>query len=224
VTSYEEYEPGPPRGWSPFAVASIATLVLLLALAGSLFGIYVSDQNRLAADSTTETPPPATSGPVVTTTTTPPPTSTSPSPSATSPSGSPSPSAASSFPVPDLTNLDFQVAWNKLRDLKLGWDMKFEGATGDLTVSSTEPAAGTPVTKGTTVHVHVRGPAPLVAMPPVVGLPCDQAADKLTDAGSLVADYPAGRTGVVRSQDPLATDPPKLKWGGNGTKATITCG
>jgi hypothetical protein len=221
VTSYEEYEPEPPRGWSPFAVASIATLVLLLALGGSLFGIYVSDQNRLAADSTSETPPP-TSGPVVTSTTTPP-ASTSPSPSSSSPSTSPSPTA-SSFPVPDLTNLDFRVAWNKLRELKLGWDMKFEGAAGDLTVSSTEPAAGTPITKGTTVHVHVRGPAPLVAMPPLVGFPCDQAADKLTDAGSLVADYPAGRTGVVKTQDPLATDPPELKWGGNGTKATITCG
>jgi hypothetical protein len=223
VTSYEEYEPEPPRGWSPFAVASIATLVLLLALGGSLFGIYVSDQNRLAADSTSETPPP-TSGPVVTTTTTPP-ASTSPSPSTGSPSTSPSPSASSSsFPVPDLTNLDFRVAWNKLRELKLGWDMKFDGATGDLTVSSTDPAAGTPITKGTTVHVHVRGPAPLVAMPALVGLPCDQVGDKLTDAGSLVADYPAGRTGVVKSQDPLATDPPVLKWGGNGTKATITCG
>ena len=54
--------PEPPRGWSPFAVASIATLVLLLALAGSLFGIYVSDQDRLAADSTSETRPPVTSG------------------------------------------------------------------------------------------------------------------------------------------------------------------
>jgi hypothetical protein len=201
-------------------VASIATLVLLLALAGSLFGIYVSDQNRLAAESTVQTPPPVTSGPAVTTL---PPTSTSPSPGSTGPSTSPSP-AASTFPVPDLTNLDFQVAWGKLRELKLGWDMKFEGATGNLTVSSTEPAAGTPITKGTTVHVHVRGPAPLVAMPALIGLPCDQAADKLTDAGSLVADYPAGRTGVVKSQDPLPTDPPELKWGGNGTKATITCG
>jgi hypothetical protein len=222
VTSYEEYEPEPPRGWSPFAVASIATLVLLLALGGSLFGIYVSDQNRLAAESTSETPPPVTSGPVVTTTTTPP-ASTSPSPSSGSPSTSPSPTA-SSFPVPDLTNLDFRVAWNKLREVKLGWDMRFDGATGDLTVSSTDPAAGTPITKGTTVHVNVRGPAPLVAMPPLVGLPCDQVGDKLTDAGSLVADYPAGRTGFVKSQDPLATDPPELKWGGNGTKATITCG
>jgi len=222
VTSYEEYEPEPPRGWSPFAVASIATLVLLLALCGSLLGIYVSDQNRLAAESTSETPPPVSSGPVVTTTTTPP-ASTSPSPSSGPPSTSPSPTATS-FPVPDLTNLDFRVAWNKLRELKLGWDMLFDGATGDLTVSSTDPAAGTPITKGTTVHVHVRGPAPLVAMPPLVGLQCDQVGDKLTDAGSLVADYPAGRTGVVKSQDPLATDPPELKWGGNGTKATITCG
>jgi hypothetical protein len=221
VTSYEEYEPEPPRGWSPFAVASIATLVLLLALAGSLFGIYVSDENRLTADSTSETAPPLTSGPGPSVTT--PPASTSPSPSSAGPSTSPSPSA-STFGVPDLTNLDFRVAWAKLRELKLGWDMKFEGAAGDLTVSSTEPAAGTPITKGTTVHVHVRGPAPLVAMPALVGLPCDQVGDKLTDAGSLVADYPAGRTGVVTSQDPVATDPPKLKWGGNGTKATITCG
>jgi hypothetical protein len=224
VTSYEEYEPEPPRGWSPFVVASIATLVLLLALGGSLFGIYVSDRNKLAADSTSQTPTPV--PPVTTTSPTTPPASISPSPSPSpAPSASPSPSpSASSFPTPDLTGLDFRVAWGKLRDLKLGWDMKFDGTTGDLTVSSTEPAAGAPVSKGTTIHVHVRGPAPLVAMPNVVGLPCGQASDALTNAGSLVADYPAGHDGVVNTQDPLATDPPKLRWGGNGTKATITCG
>jgi hypothetical protein len=228
VTSYEEYEPEPPRGWSPFAVASIATLVLLLALGGSLFGIYVSDQNKLAAESTSETPPPATTPAVSPSLTTSPPVSTSPSAStspsdsaSTSPSTSPS---ASAFALPDLTNVDFRVAWAKLRDLKLSWDMKFEGDAGDLTVSSTDPVAGSPVSKGTPIHVHVRGPAPLVAMPSLVGLTCDQASAELTDAGSLVADYPAGRTGVVKAQVPLATDPPTLRWGGNGTKATITCG
>ena len=218
MTSYEEYEPE-PRGWSPFAVASIATLVLLLALGGALFGIYVSDRNKLAA-STVEAPP--NTGPVVPPSTTSPPASTSPPPGSTpGPTGSATPSP-STFAVPVLTGLDFRVAWQTLRDLKLGWDMKFEGDTGDLKVTSTDPPAGTPISKGTTVHVHVHGPAPLVAMPSVLGLSCDQAADALTNAGSLEADYPAGRTGVVKSQDPMATA--ELKWGGNGTKATITCG
>jgi hypothetical protein len=219
VTSYQEYEPE-PRGWSPFAVASIATLVLLLALGGALFGIYVSDQNKLAA-SALEAPP--TTGTATPSQTTSPPPSSPPASASASPSATASPTA-STFAVPELTGLDFRVAWGKLRDLKLGWDMKFEGDTGDLTVTSTDPPAGAQISKGMTVHVHVRGPAPLVVMPNVIGLPCDQAADALTNAGSLIADYPAGRTGVVKSQDPLASDPATLKWGGNGTKATITCG
>ena len=41
--------PEEPEGWSPLAVAMIATLVLLLGLAGALFGIYVANVNAAAA-------------------------------------------------------------------------------------------------------------------------------------------------------------------------------
>ena len=48
MTSYE-MGPEEPQGWSPLAVAMIATLVLLLGLAGALFGIYVANVNAAAA-------------------------------------------------------------------------------------------------------------------------------------------------------------------------------
>ena len=57
MTAYEELGPEEPRGWSPLAVAMIATLVLLLGLAGSLFGIYVSNVNAQAAAATTSPTP-----------------------------------------------------------------------------------------------------------------------------------------------------------------------
>jgi hypothetical protein len=59
MTHYRQDGPDEPRGWSPFAVAMIATLVLLLGLGGALFGIYVANVN--AAATSTSTTPPATS-------------------------------------------------------------------------------------------------------------------------------------------------------------------
>jgi hypothetical protein len=60
MTQYRQDWPDEPRGWSPFAVAMIATLVLLLGLGGALFGIYVANVNA-AATSTPTTPPATTS-------------------------------------------------------------------------------------------------------------------------------------------------------------------
>ncbi len=62
MTSYE-MGPDEPEGWSPLAVAMIATLVLLLGLAGALFGIYVANMNAAAAATAAPTSPPATAAP-----------------------------------------------------------------------------------------------------------------------------------------------------------------
>ena len=106
------------------------------------------------------------------------------------------------------------MAWAKLRELKLGWDMKFEGDTGDLTVNdapSRPPVPRSPRARRSTCTSA--GPPRWSPMPALVGLPCDQVGDKLTDAGSLVADYPAGRTGVVKSQDPARDRPAEAEVG-----------
>jgi PASTA domain len=220
VTSYEEYEPEEPRGWSPLAVALIATLVLLLGLGGALFGIDVADRNKKAAGTLPET---VSSAPATTA-----PTSAAPTPSGSAsptPPASPTPDGASAAPfaLPVLTGLDFQAARTKVRDLKLGWSLTFDGVNGgdlDLTVKSTDPAANAMVKRGDSVAIVVRGLAPLATVPNVGGLSCDQAAAQIVDKG-LYPTYPTGRTGQVQSQSPAPADPSTLHWNDH---VTITCG
>ena len=187
VSSYDEDRPG----WSPFAVMSIAALVLALGVAGAVFGIHVAKVNATEVLGTgTPAPTATTAGPTPSTTT---------------------PPSADSFPVPDLSGMDFQAARQKLRDLKLGWQLVFQGADGDNTVRTTTPVAGTTVHKGITVTVFVNGPAPLATVPAVQGRSCSDAADAIVEAG-LYPVYDSGRVGVVLDQSPLATDPSSLHW------------
>jgi hypothetical protein len=212
MTSYQEVDPEEPRGWSPLAVAMIATLVLLLGLGGALFGIYVSNVNAHAAALDSSPTPQEQS--VVTPSPTPTPTP-SPTPSPT-PTATPSPTPSDAFALPKLEGLNFQDARSAVRDLKLGWLLKFEGTTNDPTVRDSSPAAGTLVTKGTTVTIFVKGAAPLAVVPVITGKPCATAADLIVDAG-LYPDYKtSARTGVVQSAPPQTG----LKW---NDKMALTC-
>lgn len=211
VTSYDDYEPEGPRGWSPFAVALIATLVLLLGLGGALFGINVANKNAqgpLDPDPTTPSAFP-TQTPTPTATAT----STSTPPATTPPPGD-------TFALPDLAGLDFQTARTKVRDLKLGWRLVFEGNDANATVRASEPASGATVRKGDTIKIFVSGAAPLATVPGVKGLGCPQAAGIIIDHG-LYPQYQSGREGVVLSQTPAAADPPTLHW---NDEMQISCG
>jgi hypothetical protein len=220
VTSYEEFEPDEPRGWSPLAVALIATLVLLLGLGGALFGINVADHNKKANAGTL--PESVATLPVDTTT----PASTPSSPATTTPSATPtagtptSAPATDAFALPPLSGMDFQLARAKVRDLKLGWTLVFEGAGTDTSVHTTDPAAGTQVHRGDTVKIYVRGLAPVAILPAVVGLTCEKAAGMIVDAG-LYPTYPTGRTGTVKVQDPSATTASLPHW---NDQVSISCG
>jgi len=208
VTPYEPYEPDEPRGWSPIAVALIATVVLLLGLGGAIWGIQAASRRGPTPSPSampqvfpTQTPAP------VTPTTEPGPTET----------GAP----ADTFPVPDVTTGDFQAARKKIRELRLGWQLVFEGTDpADGSVRATEPAAGSPVKKGTTVKIFVRGAAPSATVPGVMGLPCSQAAGIIVEQG-LYPQYDTGREGSVVSQSPLASDPQTLHW---NDRVRISCG
>jgi hypothetical protein len=230
VTSYEDYRngadpasgdygPDEPRGWSPFAVALIATLVLLLGLAGALFGINVANKNKAVAGSTplpqvVPTVPIEPSTPVPTATPTDTPTAAPTTPPATSPP------AGDTFALPDLGSQDFQAARTKVRDLKLGWRLVFEGTGSDARVRVTEPAAGAMVKRGDTVKIVVRGGAPLATVPGVKGLACEQAAALIVDQG-LYPAYQTGHDGVVLSQVPESSDPQTLHW---NDQVKISCG
>jgi hypothetical protein len=205
VTSYPEYEPEEPRGWSPLAVGVIATLVLLLGLGGALFGIHVAKVNANPTTSPSTLPegfPSRTTTPPVTTT---PPTTTPPVTTSTS---SPAPDG---FVLPDVSGIDFQTARSKVRELKLGWRLVFEGTSDDATVRATDPPAGTTVRKGATVKIYVKGTAPLATVPNVVGMTCSDAAAQIVESG-LYPSYPTGKAGTVSGQTPAASDPPSLHW------------
>jgi hypothetical protein len=208
VTRYEEYESDEPRGWSPIAVALIATLVLLLGLGGALYGIQAANRRH--------TTPQTSNLPQVFATPT-----TAPAP--TTPASTESPTAApgDTFPVPDVTTMDFMAARKKVRELRLGWQLIFEGSDpADASVRATEPAAGTQVRKGTTVKIYVRGAAPPATVPGVTGLPCAQAASIIVEQG-LYPQYETGRSGAVVSQTPSASDPQTLHW---NDRVRISCG
>ena len=218
MTSYEDYrsasarelaEVGPdePRGWSPLAVSLIATLVLLLGLGGAMVGIYVANKNAVGPPGPGATIPQAFPTPTATPTAT-----ATPTPTTTPP--------ADSFQLPDLAGLDFQAARAKARELKLGWLLVFEGTENDPTVRATDPAANATVSKGITIKIFVRGSAPLATVPDVKGLDCSQAADLIVDHG-LYPEYPSGRSGVVLTQTPNASDPQTLHW--NDT-VELACG
>jgi len=203
VTSYAEFEPETPRGWSPLAVALIATLVLLLGLGGAIFGIYVANKPEAAGPPTTV--PQAF------------PTST-PSPAAdATPTASP---PTDTFGLPNLAGVNFQDARRQVRELKLGWALVFEGDTGDMTVRTTTPAAGSRVRKGTAIKIYVNGPAPLATVPGIVGLTCAQAASIIVEQG-LYPDYETVRSGVVLGQSPRSDEPQTLHW---NDRVKIRCG
>ena len=88
----------------------------------------------------------------------------------------------------------------------------------DPKVLRTEPAAGTPITRGLTVKVYVTGPAPLLTLPVVVGQQCNVGGKALADAG-VYPQYPTGRAGVVVKTDPAA-DATTVHW--NDT-VKVTC-
>ncbi len=201
VTSYDEMEPD-GRGWSPAAVALIATLVLLLGLGGAVFGIYAGNKvDTPSANPGVTVPqgfPSVTDGPSPTVSSPPPDSPTSP--------------AAGGFPVPKVAGLDFREARTRLFDLRLGVNLVFTGANpGDMTVANTQPAAGAAVRRGITIKVFVKGEAPAATVPGIMGLACSQAADIIVEHG-LFPDYESGRDGVVVQQSPIAGDPHDLRW------------
>ena len=210
MTSYE-IGPEEPQGWSPLAVAMIATLVLLLGLAGALFGIYVANVNAAAAAAAASPTPTVTAVP-----TTPPPT-TSPVTPTPKPTVTTNPPAPATFPLPTLTGVDFKEARTKVRQLGLDWTLKFGPTGDDPTVGSTSPSAGVAVSPGTNILIVVKGRAPLADVPDIVGEPCADGAAMIIEAGLYPQYLTPARNGRVRPALPQLG----LRW---NDKMTLTCG
>jgi hypothetical protein len=200
----------PKQGISPTMIAVIATSVLVLSIVGATGGWL------LAGSPETDPSASPTAGPVATSAS--PKTSPSASPSV-SPSPLPSTSKAS-FGLPDPGTQPFQDYFTLLRSLKLGVDVRFGEAGTAGQVVRTEPAIGSEVTIGKQIHVYVAGDAPQVTVPDVLGVPCNNAKDRLGPAG-LFPDYMSGREGVVLQQDPDPAKGGTAKW---NDKVQLFCG
>ncbi|HEY7605036.1 MAG TPA: Stk1 family PASTA domain-containing Ser/Thr kinase [Gaiellaceae bacterium] len=87
------------------------------------------------------------------------------------------------------------------------------------TITGQDPAAGTRVVKGSKVRINVSDGPKQVAIPPVVGVPYDQAAAQLQGAGFAVARRD------VESNDPKDTvvqeDPPANSLAAKGSTVTL---
>lgn len=186
-------QPGRPNRWLLTAGAAVG--VFLLATTGAVGGWLLA-----GGDGSRQQTAGGSGSPVVSTSTT---TAAPVEPSSDRvvPSTRASRPAAGQFPLPNLVGKDFRVARDELHKRKLGWQFVFGSAGDDPTVASTVPAADTLVKAGVTVRVVVLGAAPPVAVPPVVGLSCKEAARQAVDNG-LTPSYPQGDNGKVLRQEP----------------------
>lgn len=201
--------PDQPRRFNKGLAAAIATAVVVLAVIGATAGwLLAGTGGKNTADPTDVTPSatPSTEPPIA-------------EPS-TEPTGRPSATApAGGFSLPDVSNVDFKQARQRLRELGLGVQLYFGPSGTDTTVERTQPAAGQTVRRGTTIKVYVRGAAPVATVPSVLGLSCNQGGSIVADHG-LTPEYPTGRTGVVLRQDP---EPPtdSVRW---NDRVRLYCG
>jgi serine/threonine-protein kinase len=107
--------------------------------------------------------------------------------------------------VPDVIGKSIAEAIQTLNDAGLRANVhEINSDKPDNTVTGQDPRAGTRITKGDEVRINVsQGPKP-VGIPPVIGIPYEQAAAQLQGAGFAVArrdvdsDDPAGT--VVRQE------------------------
>ncbi|MGI5212533.1 PASTA domain-containing protein [Plantactinospora sp. CA-290183] len=177
-------------------LAGTAVGLVICAVVGSVGGYLLADGDGDDPGSEAGSPPAATASARPTATT------RSVKPTQPRPSRSVStPPPVGQMVLPDLVGTDFEEARDELRQRGLGWRIVFGSAGSDRRVGSTDPRAGTTVRRGITVRLSVVGAAPSVAVPDLVGRSCQEAAKRLVDEG-LSPDYPAGRSGEVRSQDP----------------------
>jgi hypothetical protein len=203
----------PQRRTRPGTIAAIAVAVLVLAVIGATAGYFAAGNPRNSAADTGTTPP-ATSTPTPLEST---PTNT---PTTADPTTNTPSAGVPGFALPNLVGQDFEDARRKLRELGLGWRLVFGQSGDDKTVGSTTPRAGSPVRRGTTVTLNVRGQAPVATIPGVVGIACTQAAALIVDHG-LYPQYPTGRTGTVYKQEPEAGGTTTVRW---NDQVKIYCG
>jgi hypothetical protein len=125
--------------------------------------------------------------------------------------------SAGGFPLPNVVGTDFVEARQRLRELRLGVQVEFDGDGDGRTVQRTRPAPGHEVHPGITVRLQVQGEPPTLQVPRLVGMSCLEAGRLAADSG-LVPRYKPRKVGRVTRQDPrpYAT----ARW---NDKVTLVC-
>jgi hypothetical protein len=191
---WSEGAPEPPRRSRLTLLAAVAGAVVVLAAIGATGGWLLarSHQDNQGSASGSHTPTAAPSS------------YSSPSPTPAEPSQPESTTPGTDqFALPDVTGSDFADARRRLRDLRLGVQLVFRDAGDDRSVERTEPLPGTAVHAGVTVKLRVRGAAPSLTVPRLVGMTCAAAGKAAADAG-FIPQYEPEKVGSAVRQDPEA--------------------
>ena len=196
---------------SPATTATFAATLLVLAVVGWSVGWLAADGEGKAQGLGDPSPSVAVSSA--------PPPPPSPTPDASPdqtppPTATPEPTRSNTFAMPDLRGQHFIAARKEATSRKLGVNVRFdaEGRGEDGTVVATNPEPDLYVWPGLTITLYVKGPAPDVEVPELIGQPCGQAKDMLVDRGLTIHSYPSGEEGNVYKTDPVAGT--RLKWNG----------
>jgi eukaryotic-like serine/threonine-protein kinase len=123
------------------------------------------------------------------------------------------------IPLPALTGQNFQAiqGWAQQNGIQLNEQQDTHSDQPQGIITRQQPAAGTPVAKGSVVTVFVSTGPPVVAIPNVDGLPVSQARQELRQAGFQVNVSRFGPLNDVFDYSPTGTAPA-------GTTITIYVG
>jgi PASTA domain len=205
---WTEGEPGPPGRPRLRLIAGAAGAVVVLAAVGATGGWLLAGADKSSNQGSGGRNP------------APPASYQSPSPSPTSsPSPTPSPSTVQGeFLLPNVVGLDFMQARQRLRDLKLGVKVDFDGKGDGRLVDETRPPAGVTVHSGITVKLRVLGDEPTLEVPSLLGMSCADAGREAADRG-LEPQYRPEKAGRVVDQDPEPYD--EARW---NDRIKLVCG
>ena len=102
----------------------------------------------------------------------------------------------------------FTAAREELRGHGIAVDLIFANSGTAQTVNRTDPAAGSPASRGMTVKVYVDGVAPPLGVPPIPNnTRCSDWGRQLASIGFLIAGYEGGRSKPVTAESPDQNDP-----------------
>ncbi len=206
--------PTPHSGTSAGKVLGAIAAFLVLAAVGATLGWTLTDVAPAVAAPPVQPSSSASAGPS---------TSAAPQPTQAPPTTPTTTPGNGQFVIPDYAAAGtlFKAARDELRGHGLAVDLVFADSGSAQTVDRTDPAAGSPASRGMTVKIYVNGVAPPLSVPPIPNnTKCSDWGRQLASIGFLIAGYHGGRSNPVTAESPDQNDPNTV-W---NQQITLTCG